>query len=422
MSESAAEPTAAPAAAPAAPAEKPPIGRGRKITVWILIVLATIIALVAILTTWVRRQMLNDNSWRKASQNLIQDQEIRDSLSVYIVNQIYENVDVAAALKAKLPENLKPLAEPLAGSLRQRASNGISTILAQPRVEQLFVNASSLAHDKLVNVLEDNTGHGISTGNGTVTLDLHEVIMNVGQKLGIPQQALDKLSAQAGVITIMKSDQLSTAQNGVHALKVLSVWLAIAVLALYALAVFLARGIRRQTIRNIGWGLLIVGIIVLIVRRVMGNYIVDQLSSPGYERSTHNAWLIGTSILGEIGKAILMYGLITVLGAMLAGPTRIGTKVRGWLAPTLNDHQGVVWASFGFIFLLAIWWAPTHALHTWWGIVLLGGLLALGIWALRQQTLKEFPSTTAAAPPPACSAGLSLRPQWAPGRSPPQRS
>jgi len=393
-----AEPTAAPAPATAAPKEKPPIGRGRRITVWVLVVLATIIGLVSILTVWVRRQMLNDNSWRKASADLIQNQDIRDSLSIYIVNQIYQNVDVAGALQQRLPQNLKPLAEPLAGALRQRASNGISTILGQPRIQQLFVNASSLAHDKLVNVLEDKTGYGISTGNGEVTLDLRQLIVQVGEELGIPQQALDKMSSKVGVVTIMKSDQLSTAQNGVHALKVLSVWLAIAVLALYALAVFLARGYRRQTIRNIGWGLLIVGFIVLIVRRVMGNYLVDQLSSPGYERSTHSAWLIGTSILGEIGKATVLYGLVTVLGAMLAGPTRIATKIRGWLAPTLNDHQGVVWGGFGVFFLVMVWWAPTHALHEWWGIVLLGGLLALGVYALRRQTLEEFPSTAASPP------------------------
>ena len=195
----------------------------------------------------------------------------------------------------------------------------------------------------------------------------------------------------------MKSDQLSTAQNGVHALKVLSIWLAIAVLALYALAVYLARGIRRQTIRNIGWGILIVGIIVLIVRRVMGNYIVEQLSSPGYERSTHNAWLIGTSILGEIGRATVMYGLITVLGAMLAGPTRIGTKDPQLARPDAQRPPG---RRLGVVRLRlppCDRWAPTPALHKWWGIFSLGGLLALGVYALRRQTLEEFPSTAAAA-------------------------
>jgi len=50
-----------------------------------------------------------------------------------------------------------------------------------------------------------------------------------------------------------------------------------------------------------------------------------------------------------------------------------------------------------------VWlWGPTYALRQWWGIVILGLLLAAGYLALRRETLKEFPGATAAdRPPPA---------------------
>jgi hypothetical protein len=57
----------------------------------------------------------------------------------------------------------------------------------------------------------------------------------------------------------------------------------------------------------------------------------------------------------------------------------------------LNERQGVVWGSVAFIYLLLILWGGTHALRTWWGILLLGGLIAAGVFALRRQTLTEFP-------------------------------
>ena len=49
-------------------------------------------------------------------------------------------------------------------------------------------------------------------------------------------------------------------------------------------------------------------------------------------------------------------------------------------------------------------WGGTHALRTWWGILLLAGLIALGVVALRRQTLQEFPpgatnATTRCRPP-----------------------
>ena len=57
----------------------------------------------------------------------------------------------------------------------------------------------------------------------------------------------------------------------------------------------------------------------------------------------------------------------------------------------LNERPGIAWAAVGAVFLLLVLWGGTHALRTWWGIVLLGALLAIGVVALRHQTLREFP-------------------------------
>ena len=83
---------------------------------------------------------------------------------------------------------------------------------------------------------------------------------------------------------------------------------------------------------------------------------------------------------------------------MLAGPTGIATRVRSWFAPVLNEQPAVAWGTVAFAYLLLLLWGGTHALRVWWGILLLGGLLALGVFALRLQTLQEFPPGTAALP------------------------
>ena len=128
---------------------------------------------------------------------------------------------------------------------RQPATDAVERLLDSPRVQQLWIDASSLAQQKLVNVLEDKTGHGISTGDGTVTLDLGQLIDELGSDLGISQTTLDRIPQDAGVITIMRSDQLATAQTAVKAVRVLSAALFALVFVLYAAAVYLARGERR---------------------------------------------------------------------------------------------------------------------------------------------------------------------------------
>jgi hypothetical protein len=316
------------------------------------------------------------------------------------VNQLYENVDVTAALQQRLPLRLQSLAPTISGALEQPAARGVALLLQRPKVQQVFINASAAAHQKLVNVLENKTGHGISTGNGVVTLDLHELVVELGTQLGLSSSTLEKLPAKAGTVTLMKSSQLSAVQTGVQAIHVLSVWLLVAVFVLYGLAIYLARGRRRATLRNAGFGLAIVGLLVLVIRNLLGNYLTNALASPGYEPATHRLYLIGTSILGQIGQATLLYGAIAVLGAMLAGPSTLATRLRRSIAPTMNEQPGVVWGAVGFLYLLAILWGGTHALRTWWGILLLGLLVALGVAALRRQTLEEFPPQKDAAPAP----------------------
>jgi hypothetical protein len=87
---------------PAQPAKSVPgsLSRGRRITIWVLVILASILLLVGILTTWVKRQMLDNTAWNNATTQIIQDPQVQSALATYTVNQIYENINVGQALQA----------------------------------------------------------------------------------------------------------------------------------------------------------------------------------------------------------------------------------------------------------------------------------------------------------------------------------
>ena len=157
-----------------------PLSRKRRILIWTLVVLASIIAAVGIMTTWVKRQMLDNAAWNRATTQMVQDPKVQGALATYMVNQLYDNIDVGQALSERLPPNLKQLGPPLAGALEQPAQQTVARLLTRPRVQQLFINASTVAHQKLINVLENKTGFGISTGSGEVTLNVHEMVVEGG--------------------------------------------------------------------------------------------------------------------------------------------------------------------------------------------------------------------------------------------------
>jgi hypothetical protein len=357
----------------------------------VLVVLAALIGFVSTLTTWVNRQALDTKSWTNASAKLLDDSDVRSALSVYIVNQLYDHVDVSGQFEQKLPSNFKGLAGPLAAGLRTPAEGEVNRLLGLPRVQTLWVNANRDAHAQFIAIVENKTRPGVSTANGTVTLDLRTIVANLAEQLGLPPAVISKIPPGTGQITVLRSNQLSLVQTAVRSIKLLSIWLVVLTLLLWALALYLACGARRATLRNIGWSIVIVGLLLLVVRRVAGDYVLNALTTSQTRPSGHAVWLIETEIIGQIGWTLIAYGVLVVLGALLAGPTRLAIRTRTWLAPTLNTQQAIVWATVGVAYLLLVIWGPTHALRTPTGILLLGALVAAGVYALRRETLLEFP-------------------------------
>jgi hypothetical protein len=378
--------------------------RTRSILAWVLFVLGTLVILVGSLTVWVRRQALDTDSWVKTSSNLLEDDQVRQALSVYIVDQLYANADPQAVLEEQLPDNLQGLAGPISGALRQPAVEAVDRFLQRPRVQDLWEEANRVAHQELLAVLEDDTRGNITTGEGVVTLHLRTLVVNIGNELGFGEQLDARLPPDAGGIVLLQSDELEAAQAGVKAIKWMS-WLVIVIaFACYAGAIWLAAG-RRGMLRNVGAALLIVGILLLVIRRFVGNYIVDALASGESVRdAVGHTWLIGTSLLAEVAWALIIYGLVILIGTWLAGPSRYAVRARTAIGPTLRDRPGLAWGVLGVVYLLLVLWGPVPALQNWLGILLLGALVALGFEAFRRVAIGGLGSGDAGAPPPAAVA------------------
>ena len=372
------------------------LSRGRSIAVWACILLAALIGFVSALTVWVKRQALETDKWVATSSRLLEDPEIRQALSVYMVDQLYANVDVAAELQQKLPPDVKPLAGPIAGGLRQLSVRAADQLLARPGVQALWQEANRRAHEELLNIVNGHTDR-LTTTNGDVVLDLRPLIQQLGDQIGLGAKLQQRLGPDAGRIVIMHSDQLSAAQTGVKILRALSIFLAIAVLLLFAAAVYIAKGRRRETLRNVGTTFIVVGVLLLVVRKVAGNYLVDALTnSQVVEAPARRTWLIGTDLLSGIAWTAIIYGLIVMAAAIVSGPTRAATWIRSRLAPTLRERPGMVYAVVGLVYLLVVLWGPTQAFRSVLWIIIFGALIALGTEAFRRLTIREFPSGVAA--------------------------
>jgi hypothetical protein len=366
--------------------------RRRSVAIWTLIVLASLLALVSSLTVWSRQQLLDTDKFTSSSAKLLANDEIRATLSTRLVDLLNQRVDFKAQLEEKLPPRAKSAAPAIAAAIQNSTGQIINAFLATSQAQALWERVNRRAHTALVNVLEGKDAGAISTANGDVVLDLRPLIQRIAQRLGIEDRLNARAPPDSGEIVLLRSDQLDAAQKGVRILHALSSWLWLAVVALLALAVYLAHGTRRTTLEAVGVALLITGVLLLIVRRFVGNAIVDSLVQVESSKpAVHAIWLIETDLLRDIALALVFYGLFALTAGILAGPSRPAVAVRRWLAPTWRERPVVVWIGATVFFLVFLAWGPSGGARRLLGTLILAALLALALELWRRQTLREFP-------------------------------
>jgi hypothetical protein len=358
-----------------------------------LVVVASFLTFLAIFALWANRQLLDTENWTNTSTELLENDEIRGQIAAFLTDQLYANVDVEARLRQALPPRADALAGPAASGLRGLVERVANRALERPRPQRLWEEANRRAHRRLLDVLEDRSDV-VSTGGGEVTLDLKQLLGQTEDRVGIGGRAGERIPEDAAQITIMRSRQLELAQDLVRFLKALAIVLIVLFIGLFALAVYLARGWRREALRATGIGLIAAGAGALLLRGVAGNGLTNALASTDSVKPAIDAtWSISTSLLQEAAVASIGYGVVIVFAAWLAGPTGAAVSTRAALAPWLREPR-YAYGGLAVIVLLVVAWGPTPATQRILPVLLMIGLLIAGVEVLRRQTALEHPDAS----------------------------
>jgi len=108
-----------------------------------MIVLASVLLVFSITANWVQLAVLDTDSVVDTTDEILRDKDVQDELSIYLVDQVYANVDVQGQIEDKLPDNAlaadiiyTPLETPFLAAARargNRTTNGLGMLLHQGR-------------------------------------------------------------------------------------------------------------------------------------------------------------------------------------------------------------------------------------------------------------------------------------------------
>ncbi|MCB0877284.1 MAG: hypothetical protein KDB46_13930, partial [Solirubrobacterales bacterium] len=302
--------------------------------------------------------------------------------------------------------------------LSQLFNKAVNQILQTAAIQDLWEQANRAASEAFIAIANDEPiGTGVlgeaqskltqaQAKTGATTLDLTSIRQAVTERLGINlpksglgsgealQASVKAGNAQAG-LQILAPGEISTIQDVSKIIEKGSVLLFILTILLFIVAIAVARGTRLRTLTSVGLSFVVIGVATLTIRKLLGTELVNQLAASDSSKPAVNAaYEIGTQLLKTMAVASIAYGVVILLGALLAGPSRAATAIRSRMAPLLRDPM---WASAGtaLLILILVWWGPTPALREPIGILLISAVLIIGVIALRRQTIREFPPAEA---------------------------
>ena len=356
--------------------------------------LGSLLAFLSVFAIWIERQALNTDDWVDTSGRLIQNETIRDS-----GQQLPRRPALRKRRRRKGTRRNPPRRHQgtrraglrrAAPGRRRRRRKGAGKLDRAGTLE----DANRAAHEQLLAVLEDKK-EAVSTEEGKVSLNLGSLITNLAGQVGIGADLAEKLPPDAGQITILRSDQLKTAQDIVVAIKGLALVLSLLTFLAFGLAIYLSREGRWVTVLFCGIGLVAAGFAVIVFREIAGGIVVDQLvNEESVKPAAEAAWSIGTSLMTSIATTVIVIGVLFGIAGWLASPTGSARSTRRVIAPALRDYLAYVYAGLAIVVGIYFLSAPTQNLRSFLTTLVIAGLAAFGIHELRKQAAEEFPDAS----------------------------
>ena len=132
----------------------------------------------------------------------------------------------------------------------------------------------------------------------------------------------------------MQKSQLDTAQKATKVLRAVADWMWIVASRVRRSRGVAGEGAPSARLRAIALGLVVVGLLLLAVRRFAGDYLVDSLvKDDAVKPAGHEAWSILTQTLADRAWVWIILGVVTLVGVWFVGEGDRAARARTAAAP-----------------------------------------------------------------------------------------
>ena len=357
-----------------------------------LVALSCLLVLLSTTVVWAHRTLLNTGTFVGTVSPVFEDPAVASAVAARATDELFTELNVQARLRDALPPRASIAAVPVTNATKGYVAGQLTKVLTSSQFQAVWTAALTFTHQQLVAVLRGQNTAAVSTSGGYIVLNTVPVINQaLGKVSGLasdltgkpvtlptitsadpPQQAVTKLSGALGVslpsnfgqITLVRSSDLATVQQGVKAFDRLTLVLPLVTIVLIALSLWLSVN-RRRTVLQLAVG---VSLLMIVERRLV-------IHEQGVLASAAHNPQVAQSVLGDLLHGffvltawVLGVALVVLVIAVLCGPYRWAVALRSRVKRTWRSIAGA--SSGGRRGVVA--WMAAHAA----GLQLAGAVVA----------------------------------------------
>ena len=319
--------------------KKPRARRTRGITAWVLIVLASLLIPISVISVWAIRTVTNTDQYVATMAPLARNQVIVDHLAQKATDELFSTGIVKKKVEAALPAKAKPIVTPIVNQVHNYVYGLALKVFESPKFGRLWDYLNRHTHDAVVDVLtgkQSKLVKRVEKAGGiviNVTPQLNDLISQAnahGVTLFNPLKAVLANGNSLGVTVVSKSQvsQFTALFNVIVTLK----WV-IPVVALVLAALGIIIGIdHRKTLLRMAVGVALVTLLLLAGLSLGRITFINQAGHSFNRDVAASVWDTVLRFLKADLRWMLLAAVLVALGSWLAGPARYARWIRSTCA------------------------------------------------------------------------------------------
>jgi hypothetical protein len=313
--------------------------RTRRTTAWVLVVLASLLIPISVISVWAIRTVTNTDQYVATLAPLARNPVVVDHLAAKATDELFSTHIVQDKVTAALPAKAKPIVTPIVSEVHSYVYGLALKVFESPKFGQLWDSLNRHTHDAVIDVLSGKSTpltKKLEKAGGivvNVTPALNNLIDQANAKgvtLFNPLKPILTKGDSLGVTVVSKA-QVSKFTGLFNAIVTLKWAIPVIALVLGILGIIVAVEHRKTLLRTaIGVALVT---LLLLAGLSLGRITFINQAGHSFNRQVAGAvWDTLLRLLQRDLRWMLLVSVLFALGAWLAGPARYAVWIRSTCA------------------------------------------------------------------------------------------